>query len=45
MKKLPFLSALGLIGAAALLLAKLYLDTTNWDINWDEALDDYDPGK
>lgn len=41
MKKLPFLSALGLFGAAALLLAKIYLDTTKWDIDWDDAFDDY----
>lgn len=41
-KKLSILSALGLVGAAALLLAKLYLDS-QWDIDWNDALDDYDP--
>lgn len=44
-KKLPALVALGFVGAAALLLAKVLRDTLNWDINWDNALDDYDPVK
>lgn len=43
MKKLSILSALGLLGAAALLLAKLYRDSFDWDIDWDKALDEYDP--
>lgn len=43
MKKLPFLTALGLLGAAALLIAKVLRKDFNWDIDWDKALDEYDP--
>ena len=42
-KKLPVLAALGLAGAAAILLAKVLRDSLNWDIDWDGALDDYNP--
>lgn len=40
-KKLPALVALGFVGAAALLLAKLFRNS--FDIDWDNALDEYDP--